>query len=130
MVKSWTVKSTLATARGPANVDERAGGEMSSRHAMTAASIGSGSCIRTQTSTSGVELPLIAPRPLLVINGDSDDRTPLSGLKECTDAAERAYRDANASDHCVVRIQEKTGHKVTPESQQAAMEWFVRWLIP
>jgi dienelactone hydrolase len=75
-------------------------------------------------------LPLIAPRPLLVINGDSDDRTPLPGLKECTDAAERAYRDANASDRFVIRIQEKTGHKVTPESQQAAIEWFVRWLKP
>jgi hypothetical protein len=75
-------------------------------------------------------LPLIAPRPLMVINGDSDDRTPLPGLKECTDAAERAYRDGGAADRLVVRIQEKTGHKVTPESQQAAIDWLVRWLKP
>jgi dienelactone hydrolase len=75
-------------------------------------------------------LPLIAPRPLLVINGDSDDRTPLPGLKLCTDAAQRAYRDAGAEDRFVVRIQEKTGHKVSPEAQREAVEWFVRWLKP
>jgi dienelactone hydrolase len=75
-------------------------------------------------------LPLIAPRPLLVINGDSDPRTPLPGLSQCTDAAEKAYREAHAEDHFVVRIQEHTAHKVTPESQQAAVEWFVRWLKP
>ena len=75
-------------------------------------------------------LPLIAPRPLLVINGDSDNRTPLPGLKECTDAAAKAYGADGATDHFVIRIQEKTGHKVTPESQQAAIEWFARWLKP
>lgn len=75
-------------------------------------------------------LPLIAPRPLLVINGDSDDRTPLPGLKECADAAQKAYRAAGVEDRFVVRIQEKTGHKVTPESERAAIEWFVRWLKP
>jgi hypothetical protein len=75
-------------------------------------------------------LPLIAPRPLLVINGDSDDRTPLPGLKLCTDAALRAYRDAGAEDRFAVRIQQKTGHLVTAEAQRQAIEWFVKWLTP
>jgi predicted esterase len=75
-------------------------------------------------------LPLIAPRPLLVINGDSDNRTPLAGLKECTDAAAKAYDAAGAADHFLIRIEERTGHRVTPESQQAAVEWFVKWLRP
>jgi len=75
-------------------------------------------------------LPLIAPRPLLVINGDSDPLTPLPGLKECTDAARRAYRGAGVEDHFAVRIQENTGHQVTPDSEHAAIEWFVRWLKP
>jgi cephalosporin-C deacetylase-like acetyl esterase len=74
-------------------------------------------------------LPLIAPRPLLVINGDSDPRTPLPGLKLCTDAAQRAYHDTHADDHFVTRIEEHTAHKVTPESQEAAIAWFTRWLI-
>ena len=75
-------------------------------------------------------LPLIAPRPLLVINGDSDARTPLAGLKLCTDAAEQAYRAAGAEDRFSVRLEQHTAHKVTPESQQAAIDWFVRWLKP
>lgn len=75
-------------------------------------------------------LPLIAPRPLLVINGDSDARTPLPGLKLCTDAAQQAYHAAGADDHFVIRIQERTGHRVNPDSQQAAVDWFVKWLKP
>ncbi len=75
-------------------------------------------------------LPLIAPRPLLVINGDSDSLTPLPGLKECTDAVRKAYRAAEAEDRLAVRIQENIGHQVTPDSEHAAIEWFVRWLTP
>jgi len=75
-------------------------------------------------------LPQIAPRPLLVINGDSDDHTPLSGVQECVIAAQAACRAAKAGDHRVVRIQEKTGHKVTDESEAAAIEWFMKWLKP
>ena len=75
-------------------------------------------------------LPLIAPRPLLVINGDSDARTPLPGLKECTDAAQTAYRSADASDKFSIRIQKNTGHNVTAESERMAIEWFARWLKP
>lgn len=75
-------------------------------------------------------LPLIAPRPLLVINGDSDRRTPRPGLKKCTDAAQNAYRAAGAEDRFAVRIQENTAHQVTPDSERAAIEWFVKWLKP
>lgn len=75
-------------------------------------------------------LPLVAPRPLLIINGDSDRLTPLAGLKECTDAAANAYRAAGKEDRFVLRLQENTAHQVTPESEQAAIEWFVRWLQP
>ena len=75
-------------------------------------------------------LPLIAPRPLLVINGDSDAHTPLPSVKLATDAAATAYHAARADDHLVLRIEEKTAHKVTPESEKEAVEWFVRWLKP
>lgn len=75
-------------------------------------------------------LPLIAPRPLLVINGDSDNRTPLPGVNECADAGRRGYHAAKAEDHFAVRIQEKTGHQVKPDSERAAIDWFVKWLRP
>lgn len=73
---------------------------------------------------------LIAPRPLLAINGETDPRTPLPGLQLCTDAARAAYREAHAEENFVLRIQPKTGHKVNPDSLIAAREWFVRWLKP
>lgn len=75
-------------------------------------------------------LPLIAPRPLLVINGDSDARTPLPGLMECVEKARKAYSNAKADEKFVLRIQEKTGHAVTPAARQAALEWFGKWLKP
>ena len=75
-------------------------------------------------------LPLIAPRPLLVINSDSDPNTPLPGVKEAAAAAELAYQRANAADRFALRIQENTAHRVLPESERAAIEWLVKWLKP
>ncbi len=77
-----------------------------------------------------VMLTLIAPRPLLSINGDSDARTPVPGLRLCEAAAQAAYTQANASDRFLLRLQEHTGHKVTPAAQQEAIEWFEKWLKP
>jgi dienelactone hydrolase len=73
-------------------------------------------------------LPLIAPRPLLVINGDSDDKTPLAGVKLAADAARGAYEKAGAPERFVLKIEEKTGHQVNPESTKEAVAWFERWL--
>ena len=74
--------------------------------------------------------PLIAPRPFMPINGDSDDRTPLPGLQLCMEAARLAYHAAGADDRFVPLIQPNTGHHVTPESQTAAIDWFIQWLKP
>lgn len=75
-------------------------------------------------------LPLIAPRPLLSINGEIDPRTPTAGLNECAEAARAAYRSAGAEDKFELLIEPHTGHKVTPEAMKAAHAWFVRWLKP
>jgi dipeptidyl aminopeptidase/acylaminoacyl peptidase len=75
-------------------------------------------------------LPLVAPRPLLAINGDSDARTPLEGVREAAAAAERAYRAARAQDRFVLHIQPQTGHAFGEPAQQAALDWFERWLKP
>lgn len=75
-------------------------------------------------------LPLIAPRPLLSINGDIDPRTPLPGLKQCIEAARVAYRAAGAEDRLVLHLQPNTGHKVLPESLVLTRDWFVKWLKP
>lgn len=73
---------------------------------------------------------LIAPRPLMAINGDSDNHTPLPGLQLCVDAAHSAYHAAGADDRFVERIQPHTGHKVNTDSETAAIDWFIQWLKP
>ena len=75
-------------------------------------------------------LPLIAPRPLLVINGEIDPRTPMPGLKECVIETRTAYRGHGAEEKFVFHVQPNTGHKVLPESVVLARQWFVRWLKP
>jgi len=85
--------------------------------------------IYTQFDALGM-LPLIAPRPLLVINGDSDARTPRPGLMETSAAALKAYEAMGASDRYVLRLQENTGHQVRPASLEFAVEWLTKWLQP
>ena len=75
-------------------------------------------------------LPLIAPRPLLVINGDSDPRTPLAGVRQCIAAAEPAYAAHGAADRLVLHLQRDAGHQVTAAADRVALEWLVRWLKP
>ena len=75
-------------------------------------------------------VPLIAPRPLLSINGELDPRTPKGGLDLCAAAAREAYKAAGAGEKFVLHVQPNTAHKVNPESLVLAREWFVRWLKP
>jgi len=73
-------------------------------------------------------LSAIAPRPLLVINGDSDANTPVAGVRLSVAAAKPFYEAANAGDKLQLIIQENTAHRVNPESFDAGIAWFVRWL--
>lgn len=75
-------------------------------------------------------LPLTAPRPMLVLTGDSDPRTPIAGVRESAAAAERAYKAAGAADRFELRVLPNTGHENTPEFERAMLEWFVKWLKP
>lgn len=75
-------------------------------------------------------LPLVAPRPMLVVNGDSDPRSALGGVKEAVAAAERAYAAAGASDKFRFLLQVDTAHEVTPEASEIVRKWFTRWLTP
>lgn len=75
-------------------------------------------------------LSAIAPRPLLVINGDSDANTPIAGVRLTIAAAKPFYAAANAADKLQLIVQENTPHRVNPESIEAGIAWFVRWLQP
>ena len=54
-------------------------------------------------------LEAIAPRPLLILNGELDDRCPLEGVRKCYAAAEAAYRKHNAADRLKMIIAPNTG---------------------
>lgn len=75
-------------------------------------------------------LPLVAPRPLLIINSDNDANTPIAGVNIAVQAARDAYAEARppVPERFEFRLQPGAGHRVTGESQRAAIEWFVRWL--
>jgi dienelactone hydrolase len=75
-------------------------------------------------------LKLIAPRPLLVVNADSDANTPIAGVRLAVRAAQPVYAANNASDRLQLMIEEDTPHRVNPEAVDAGIAWFVRWLKP
>ena len=75
-------------------------------------------------------LAAIAPRPLLVINGDSDANTPIAGVRLAVATAKPFYDAANASDSLQLIVQQNTPHRVNPESIDAGIAWFVKWLKP
>lgn len=73
-------------------------------------------------------LPLIAPRPLMIVNGDRDDRTPRAGLDLCIKAATDAFDRAHAASRLSVLIQDDTGHEVKPAAIDAVLAFFRSWL--
>jgi len=75
-------------------------------------------------------LPLIAPRPLLVVNGDSDPRSPLGGVREAVTAAERAYAAAGAPEKFKFVLEVDAAHEVTPDARAMSVKWFEQWLAP
>jgi dienelactone hydrolase len=72
-------------------------------------------------------LRLMAPRPLLIPNGEKDGNCPIEGARLAFAAAEKAYKDAGASDHLRIMVA-NVGHTVTAEQRQAALAWFEKWL--
>jgi len=73
-------------------------------------------------------LPLIAPRPLLIISGENDPINPIQGVRLCETSTKLAYTNANASDRFDLIIEPNTAHAVTKSAHTAATEWFKKWL--
>jgi len=77
-----------------------------------------------------VMLTLIAPRPLIIVNGDTDKNTPVVGLKLAVETATKAYAAAGAEDRFKFILQENTGHTVNKPELAEVKAWFVKWLKP
>ncbi|XP_028115698.1 uncharacterized protein LOC114313515 isoform X2 [Camellia sinensis] len=77
---------------------------------------------------SPYSIPIIAPRPLLILNGEKDPRCPIEGLEIPKSRACKAYEDAHCPDNFKVIAQPGIGHKMTPLMVKEASDWFDTFL--
>jgi len=71
---------------------------------------------------------MFAGRPLLVPCGELDQNCPIEGARIAFASAEAAYKAAGCPEKLKIMVAEGVGHKVTPEQNRAALEWFEKWL--
>mmetsp|Transcript_53183 Transcript_53183/g.168877 ORF Transcript_53183/g.168877 Transcript_53183/m.168877 type:complete len:457 (+) Transcript_53183:253-1623(+) len=74
-------------------------------------------------------LPLVAPRPMLVVNGREDPRCPVGGLDEAFAPAKEAYRALGCPERFSALLEWGVGHEATPTMEAAAVDWLSRWLL-
>ncbi len=72
----------------------------------------------------------IAPRPLLILNGENDPNCPLEGAKLAFAAAQTTYKKSGAEDHLKIDVAAGVGHAVPAEHHRMAVDWLRRWLKP
>jgi dienelactone hydrolase len=70
---------------------------------------------------------LIAPRPILIINGSKDTLFNQDGIKAAYEKIDRCYAKAGAAGRQVCRLYD-TPHEFNPAMQAEAWEWFRSWL--
>lgn len=70
---------------------------------------------------------LVAPRPILFINGSRDALFNQEGLKAAYEKIDRCYARAGASGRQLCRLY-NTGHEFNSEMQVEAWEWLRKWV--
>jgi predicted esterase len=75
-------------------------------------------------------LRLIAPRPLLVVNGESDPRCPAQGVREALATALPEWADAGQGDQVQLYFERNGGHAVTAGMWAKVDAFFARQLSP
>ncbi|MEM7232443.1 MAG: acetylxylan esterase [Planctomycetota bacterium] len=70
---------------------------------------------------------LVAPRPLFVVNTDSDEIFPLDGVHRVFESTRRIYRLHGVPEKIAIGIG-AGGHKDTPPLRSFAFQWFERHL--
>jgi dienelactone hydrolase len=75
-----------------------------------------------------LSLPLVAPRPLLLVHGARDPRCPIGGVRVAFAAAHAAYSDAGASNAAALFEDAEAAHEVTPKMWAHIDAWFDRHL--
>jgi dipeptidyl aminopeptidase/acylaminoacyl peptidase len=67
---------------------------------------------------------LIAPRPFLVLTGDSDKGSPLSGMRVLQEKLDNVYSLYNKKENFKSIIYPNTGHVFTDEMKIEMLRWF------
>ncbi len=70
---------------------------------------------------------MIAPRPILIMNGEKDWRFPLSGAREVVARAGMLYRRLGRPEAIELFVSSE-GHEFTDEMRSRAYHWLDRWL--
>ncbi|KAI3781536.1 hypothetical protein L2E82_11553 [Cichorium intybus] len=73
-------------------------------------------------------VPRIAPRPLLILNGEIDPRCPIKGLHDTISRTQQAFEYAQCSDNFKLIIQPGIGHQMTDAMVKEASDWFDKFL--
>ncbi|XP_010493832.1 PREDICTED: uncharacterized protein LOC104771051 [Camelina sativa] len=77
---------------------------------------------------SPYSLPVIAPRPLYILNGAKDPRCPLGGLEVPLKRAEKAYKETGSSGNFKFKAEDGVGHEVTSYMIKESSDWFDKFL--
>jgi dienelactone hydrolase len=72
-------------------------------------------------------ISMIAPRPLLILNGEKDWRFPVAGAREVVNRAGMLYRRLGEPEALELFVS-PGGHEFSDEMRQRAYHWFDRWL--
>ncbi|XP_017228590.1 uncharacterized protein LOC108203892 isoform X3 [Daucus carota subsp. sativus] len=73
-------------------------------------------------------IPIIAPRPLLILTGEKDARCPLQGLRVPQLRAVQAYENAGCPDKFKMIAERGIWHRMTPSMVKETSDWFDRYL--
>ncbi len=82
--------------------------------------------------TSGIDMErivaLTAPRHQLILTGDRDPLSPISGIHKVMEYAGAVYRERGAEDKLELVLYEGVGHAYLPQMVEATVEFFQRTL--
>uniref|UniRef100_A0A1J3DH95 Putative hydrolase YtaP n=1 Tax=Noccaea caerulescens TaxID=107243 RepID=A0A1J3DH95_NOCCA len=77
---------------------------------------------------SPYSLPVIAPRPLYILNGAKDPRNPLGGLVVPLERAEKAYKEASSPGNIKLVAEDGVAHELTSFMIKESSDWFDKFL--
>ena len=71
-----------------------------------------------------VAVELIAPRPVLFLDGDQDGTSPVDGIHAIEEAVRPVYRLYGKQDEFESIVYKGQGHVYTPEMWDKTLKWF------